>query len=333
MCYTNRYGRTMTAQNDTDDEIESLEDLGGRDSDRVVRYYSADGTLYAYRDGDEHVVVSKGSEPADRWIDRVPRMRDAVLPGEELWTIPDNWRLQYRDRQGEHRTDHVYYIPESDCYVRLSVPEKTHLTDAWYSVVEVGGEIEAELAETGVDRAALQDLAATLPDVDAVPEDVVDVIQRLADTPERLERAYADAMSDAVDELLHEDILGGMGALDGGVAHNPWRPTLNTDHIAKAADRNRADGDTYTAVDRELSEAGVLSPDPDVRVDIDEWKTLTADYALRAAAEAGLSGGEAYDYLMAEVVGMTQTHWAEKRGIGQGSVSKNVSKAKRKLQN
>lgn len=48
--------------------------------------------------------------------------------------------------------------------------------------------------------------------------------------------------------------------------------------------------------------------------------------------ESGLSPAEAIDYHAVVEVGMTQTDWAEKRGIGQGSVSENVSKAKKKLE-
>jgi len=47
--------------------------------------------------------------------------------------------------------------------------------------------------------------------------------------------------------------------------------------------------------------------------------------------ENGLSPAEAVDYHAVVEKGMTQTAWAEKRGIGQGSVSENVSKARKKL--
>lgn len=47
--------------------------------------------------------------------------------------------------------------------------------------------------------------------------------------------------------------------------------------------------------------------------------------------EDGLSPAEAVDYYAVIVEGMTQTEWARKRGIAQGSVSENISKAQEKL--
>lgn len=46
----------------------------------------------------------------------------------------------------------------------------------------------------------------------------------------------------------------------------------------------------------------------------------------------GCTPAEAVDYYMVEHRGMTQSAWADVRGIGQGSVSENVSKAHERLQ-
>jgi hypothetical protein len=313
------------------EEIKSLEDLGGRRGDRVVRYYGADGTLYAYRDGDEHVVVSRGGEPRHRWTDRVAAERTAVLPGEQLWTVPDNWTYLCKDKRSEHDVHGLYRIAETGRVVRLSLPHNTHLVDAWYHVKAVGT-LEAGLAETGVDRAGLEALAEELQEWEAdLPDGTLDVVERLAANPDRLERAYADAMEPAVDELVQQEIIGDSWTLSGGVASNPWHPTLETDHIAEMADGNRERGEAYAELDTEFSEQNILSRDPDVEVRVEPLEEWSMEEALTAAAEAGLSGGEAYDYLMTEIADRTQTEWAETRGIGQGSVSKNVSQALRKL--
>lgn len=91
----------MTELNTDDTSTKTIADGGTetiRNYDEVrhsrddVRNYSADGHLYAYREGDEHIVVSRGNKPRTRWTKRVPAERDAVLTGEHLWTIPENWR-------------------------------------------------------------------------------------------------------------------------------------------------------------------------------------------------------------------------------------------------
>ena len=53
---------------------------------------------------------------------------------------------------------------------------------------------------------------------------------------------------------------------------------------------------------------------------------------VRHLVEAGLSPAEAVDYHAVVTEGLTQTEWARRRGIAQSSVSENVSKARRKLE-
>lgn len=55
------------------------------------------------------------------------------------------------------------------------------------------------------------------------------------------------------------------------------------------------------------------------------------DSVLEGLFKQGLERAEAIDYHMVERNGLTQTEWAERRGIAQGSVSENVTKAKEKL--
>ena len=52
---------------------------------------------------------------------------------------------------------------------------------------------------------------------------------------------------------------------------------------------------------------------------------------LTRLIRTGCSPSEAVDYLMVEERGWTQSAWADVRGIGQGSVSENVAKAKEEL--
>jgi len=55
---------------------------------------------------------------------------------------------------------------------------------------------------------------------------------------------------------------------------------------------------------------------------------ICMEYYIRGLIEAGASSAEAVDYCMVEVKDMTQTAWAEERGVDQSTVSGNVSQAK-----
>ena len=82
----------MTGQTEQNEKTDVKDYNEVRHSEQLVRdVRNPDGTLYAYRDGDEHVVVSRGNEPATRWTRRVPACRAASISAEQLWTIPDNW--------------------------------------------------------------------------------------------------------------------------------------------------------------------------------------------------------------------------------------------------
>lgn len=60
--------------------------------------------------------------------------------------------------------------------------------------------------------------------------------------------------------------------------------------------------------------------------------TFEADDTLVQLIRHGCTPPEAVDYLLVEERGWSQTAWADVRGVGQGSVSENVSKARDKLE-
>lgn len=55
------------------------------------------------------------------------------------------------------------------------------------------------------------------------------------------------------------------------------------------------------------------------------------DTGLTTLLSLGLSPAEAVDYYMVELHGFFQSDWAERRDVGQQTVSENVNKAKKKL--
>lgn len=53
---------------------------------------------------------------------------------------------------------------------------------------------------------------------------------------------------------------------------------------------------------------------------------------LVGLVERGCSPAEALDYYLVDLGPYTQTEWAEVRGVAQGTVSENISKARKKME-
>jgi len=296
-----------------------------RHTDDEVRHYSADGTLYAYREEGEHVVVSRGRDRGNKWTKRVPATRDAVVEGEHLWTIPDNWEHRVSiDGVGDRRYA-IYHIPESSVDVELSVPENNHLVDAWYGVQTVG-----ELAvtyEDSIDWDALDHEIEAGWDIDAVAEDTTDALESLQLRRRSFEREFAEQVDEFAEEALFEGAHEPV-AMQGRTT-DPWGDVFDAEPLVE--EYLDVDDETHETVMETLNAASVIPHYPEVHVEVTECQ-LPEGYRIRALTEAGCSPPQAVDYLMTEIVGDSQTAWAETRGKAQPSISSNVSDAKQELQ-
>jgi hypothetical protein len=301
-----------------------------RDSERSVRHYSADGTLYAYRDGDDHVVVSRGRDAPTRWSKTVPAERHAVLAGGHMWTIPDNWQHRVSINSDGDKRCAVYHIPETGVDVLVHTPTNCRLADAWYAAERVG-----ELSVTYDDEIAWHDLDETIAhreDDDTISTETLDALRQLYQRRHSVEQVFTEAVDEYAEEsLLHQRETP--VTLDGWTTE-PWMHPVEIGYdIQTILD---IDNETHKAVMRELSNGhgSVIPSYPTVRVDVAEDVALPAGYEMRALAEAGASGAEAMDYLATEHHGlMNQTEWAAVRDKTPSAVNKNVRKAKRHLSN
>ena len=308
---------TITDSNTDNTSTEAMTDGGTetiRDSDEVrfsnddVRHHSADGYLYAYRENDEHVVVSRGRESRDRWTKRVPAERDAVLAGEHLWTIPENWQHRVKIKGPAEANYGVYHIPESGVDVLVTVPNKTRIVDAWYGVKRVGtlnvtydGEIAWDKLDTTIE---------TLRDIEEVSHDVVEALERLYQHRRSFERKFTERVNKQGKEALmghdHRPVTVDQWTAD------PWKERFHVDHIVQDfLDLNNLMRD---AVVRELYRDNILPHYPTVRVDVEEDEGIPDGYDIHALVEAGASDAEIIDYLVTEYCDlMTQADWAEIR--------------------
>lgn len=300
-----------------------------RHTDRLVRDYGTPpgDRLYAYRNGDEHVIISNGSEPNTRWTKRVPAERDRLAPGEQLWTIPDNWEQRVHVTR-ESIAYGLYYNDDLDIWAKISIPTHDWLVDAWYAVKSVG-ELDVETADDLGDRS---DALAVADDFEAAGhKDDAEAFRTIANNWSEFEREQEMA----TDWVRSEGLWGSVSGDVPVRLDEDWTAEFQqhifkaTNVLDQATDIDDCDIPTARAVE-ELRHRDLL-PDPyRFRVGIDS-SDVSMQYHIRALVEAGCSPSEALDYHMVEVVGLSQTEWAEERGIEQPSVSANVSNADRTL--
>lgn len=295
-------------------------------SDDEVRHYSADGHLYAYREGNEHVVVSRGNEPGDRWAKRVPATRTAVVEGEKLWTVPDNWEKRISIKGPGAKRYGVYHIPGSDVHVSVQEPHKNHLVDAWYSVTGVGT-LTVTYADE-IDWDALEEIVKRVTDSEDYAREEQEALESLYRQRRGFEREFTDAVNMHAEEALF-DREHGVVSMEGWT-RDPWGDhQFEVDYLIR--DYLGIDNDTLDVVLRELSLESVIPSYPEVRVDIENSEGLPQGYLIRGLTEAGCSPAETVDFIMTEVGDETQTAWSTTRGTEQSSISGNVSGAKHQL--
>lgn len=307
-------------ETEADDGIKSLNEAKYDDS--LVREYGADGHLYAYREGDEHVIVSNGRDRGDKWTRRVPAERTHVAPGEQLWSIPDNWDQTYHI-SGENRVWHVYHIPQTGIDIKVTVPSNNHLVDAWYHVVAVGTAVIEFAGE--IDREAARQTLAEADESGEHEDAVIDGLRELVEKDYRWEtfiEGFEESVNEWGPEALERSDSIPIVASDGT---DPWGEHYRIDDIVYNA---ISEADTASEVEHLLHERAVpVYPRVTVGMDSD----VGTDYQIQALTQAGCSPAEALDWFYVEIVGMSQTEWAAERDCDQSTVSGNIRKASRTL--
>lgn len=299
-----------------------------RRSEELVREYTADGHLYAYRDGDEHVVVSNGRDPGDVWERRVPAERTHIAPGEHLWTIPENWDVTFRVSGGYV----IYHIPESDVDVMVSTPENCHLVDAWYGVKSVGDVSVVFDGELSRDRALAALKNAEEYDYVDASEEAIEALRELTKEYRwsSFERAFEESVAMFAPEAFDQwdDYSAPTLPIEGG---HLWGDVYEFDaEVKESLPKGYTDMQVAREVAGLLQEERAVPNHPSVtyRMDTD---AVGADYHIQALVEAGCSPAEAIDWYYVKIKGLSQTEWAESRGCGQSTVSKNIRQAKHEL--
>jgi hypothetical protein len=311
----------------------------------MIRQYSpATENLWAYRvddNPDEHIVVIDDGERYHKHVKRVPAERTAVVPGEKLWTIPENWEKVMhitRDKIGYG----LWRIPETNTWVKASIPTNDHVCDAWHRVSRVGdldaepptevaayyeaksvldGRVKKAEEEWGLDEEQLEierkAVNAVKENWQAFREDVEYGISELVSDPPGIDQQHSAAMGDDWEYKSQDKIYRFVQAikLEADIDFEEWKNGIR---------------DSIREIKRELFDKGLLPSEYRATFVIDE-SDIGGEFYLTGLCEAGCSPAEALDYYQVEIVGHTQQEWADKRDVGQPTVSESVSEAKDEL--
>lgn len=306
----------------TGSEIRSSDDVRG--SDAEVRRYG-DDTLYAYRDGDEHIIVYQGEES---WTKRVPAQRSATIPEERLWTVPDNWspKLEVEGNAGRNYT--VYWIPDPEVHVLVSVPVLVDADEAWYGVESVG-----ELQLTLDDTLDQYELSAALSDIESegdYDEEVVEALRRTERQWLIFKRDYRGHFDEHAPEAFWDAIEGDTTPRIDGWTVDPWDGSFDVTPLLEQ--EFDIDERVSTAVAELLVDVGAIPDAPSVELTVEEDVTLPDGFNIQGLIEAGCSPAAAVDYATVVRSERPLRGWAETRSVEPDTVGDNVREARQQLQ-
>jgi len=291
----------------------------------LVRSYGADGQIYAIKEGHEHLIESQGNEPATRWKKRVPAERQRVVPGQQLWTIPSNWEFKVRSRR-DNIAYGIYYIPESDTYVKVSIPTNDRLIDAWYGVKAVG---DLELSTVG-ELASKDDVYRLANEFKRDEPELYEALRQVAHNWDVVEKEFEIGLEYVEDEARwdnNHDQPVSVGD-DWKIVFDQYIVHIR-ECLEEVIDTLQFSFD-FSHLTSEIDHAGLLPKEDRVKIGIDDSSTGMESH-MRALIEAGCTPPEALDYYYVEIDGVSQNWWATQRGVDNSTVSRNVTKARRKI--
>lgn len=211
----------------TTDDTRDIREI--KHSSDEVRYFSADGALAAYRDGDEHIIVSNGQEPRDKWTKRVPAERETVEKHEKLWTIPSNWNARAAIDAGGMARYRIYSIPETGVDVLVMIPHKCHLADAYYTVSKIG-EMTVTYADS-VNPDPLNNIIDDSEELEEVPDIEVNKLKKFKRNCDEFERALESVVNEFAEEAIFGDRFVHEPVGFNGWTTDPWKDTFEIEYI------------------------------------------------------------------------------------------------------
>ncbi|AUX08259.1 hypothetical protein AArcSl_0609 [Halalkaliarchaeum desulfuricum] len=305
----------------TDSKIRSRDDVLGTDLE--VRRYG-NSALYAYREGDDHVIVFKGNES---WTKRIPARRNATVPNERLWTVPENWVPKLEIKGDGDRDYTVYRIPENKVDVLISVPVTVDADEAWYGVESVG-KLRFSLDET-LDQ---YEFSAALSDIEAQSnhdEDVLEALRRIERKWLIFKREYESRVDDCSPDVFWDAVeSNGTPRIDGRSV-DPWEDSFDVAHLLEEI--LDIDENVSRTVKEILEDVDAIPVTPSIEVTVEEDDSFADYFDFQGLIEAGCSPAEAVDYAMVVLTERTPEEWAATRNVDLNTVGENIQKARQQL--
>lgn len=285
-----------------------------------------DENVAVVRDGEEYLIVGSTDDEGqadDVWIEHVPATRHAVVQGERLRKIPDNW-TRYLQLHNDDAPDQILYrIPDPAVEVVVRTPRQDDSEDTRYEVTHVGT-AGPKLAERP-DRDALRDLISTITEKSDASQAVLAALQGIEDRWHDFEGNYRSYMDKHGGEMVW-----GLFKTDGQGSVESWslNPWDTEQDITRFIPGSRAiDNEVRCQVASQLLKAGVVSPSPAFEVAFSPGEGLPPGYFQQALTEAGCSPTEAIDWTMVKTRGHTQATWSDVRGESEQQIAENIRAA------
>jgi len=285
---------------------------------------AGDGNVSVVRDGGEYRIIRSNGEQAEGEaieIERESASRHAVVQGERLWRIPDNWTRYLRVQQDDAPDELLYRIPEPAVYVVVRTPGDD-TGDTRYQVEQVGM-IKTAFNEQP-NRDALRDLISTVEEHDDEAEDVITALRTIEEQWHTFERDYTSYMNKSGTEAVWGLFKSPIHEVVGSWSFDPWNTEQDITGCIPSRD---IDHDVLGHVADRLIHAGVVSSTPTFTVHVEDGDQLPPGYFVQALTEAGCSPAEIIDWVMTKTRGHTQATWSDVRDECESQIAENINAA------
>ena len=294
------------------------------DRNNVLRDYRADGYLFAYKDGDYHIVVSRGNESSNTWQIKIPATQEHAVPGQIRWTIPDNWDLIVKSTGKDNGG--IYKLPDG-MFARVSYPKNNYLVDAWYQVKEVG-DLATNLVGSIASYTELIEFIKNQKEDTHLNEKDIEVLNELKRNWNFVETALNESLKWVAEHEKNQQYKSNR-------IHN-WKRVrqhyyYDMSNIMSEIDLD-ADSETQQFIIDLLRNNNLIPNQYETTIEIDE-SVIDMEYLMRSCLELGGTPAQALDWVMTGYYDYTQDEWAKERNRGQGTISENVSTMKKLIKN
>jgi hypothetical protein len=237
---------------------------------------------------EDDYVLMFDSKSTGEWMIRVPKTRQAVMPDERFWTIPENWEKRLTVDSPYRPEEILYSIPESGVFVVVEPLAQKLSRKAGYRVKSVG-DLDITCRPPNHDR------LETALGKHGVDVEVTNEIDQLIERWSEFEVKYLmQLIEDGRQYVMSAVTIRETPTVDSWY-FDPWageREQKLSEIISSVCD---VDDDISKLLAGFLAETGIAMQSAELTVDEDT--RLPPGYRVQAAVERGCAPGDAVDEL------------------------------------